>query len=84
MGLKDIYYCAYSKYVVMHVSGFLAFIRSGHGLWKDSVDAKIPYIVIEKSEKFLSLVPDSSGKGQVFKNANDANEEIRFGKLILP
>ena len=76
MSLNDIYLSCYTRYVSFFVGNYFQIIHSGHGLFQNVPDGKIPDIVLEKSKEFL--VRDNPG--EVPTNLNSVVEGIRVKK----
>ena len=76
MSLNDIYLSSYTRYVSFFVGNYFQIINSGHGLFLNVPDGKIPDFVLEKSKEFL--VRDNPG--EVPTNFNSVVEAIRVKK----
>lgn len=76
MSQNDIYINAYTRYVSFFVGNYFQIVNSGHGLFTNVPDGKIPDFVLEKSKEFL--VRDNAGV--VPTNFNSVGDAVRLKK----
>ena len=76
MSQNDIYINAYTRYVSFFVADYFQIVNSGHGLFTNVPDGKIPDFVLERSKEFLAR--DHAGVAPI--NFNSVSEALRLKK----
>jgi len=76
MSQNDIYLNAYTRYVSFFVGNYFQIVNSGHGLFTNVPDGKLPDFVLEKSQEFSAR--DHAGVAPI--NFNSFTEALRLKK----